>query len=139
MTTHEINTRRLGWVIIVVAILMTIQTIVSQVRLIDNARDRQDSLECLGQWAQDFATALDARTAATADTNSAQHEHDQAVDDVLLIVLDGLRDDSVDLPILKAGLEKFQRADQNLDQARRDNLQTRRDNPYPDPPSTCVD
>lgn len=139
------NLKRIGVrdVIFVVMVLVMIWAAVQSQRtsaeLTHQAKARQESLRCLSTWAEKFATALDART--NASTATQQGAHDQAIDDVQLAVLAAIKSgkDPAHDANLAAKLDAFKDAKAALDDARAKNKLTTAKNPYPDPPSHCME
>lgn len=128
-----------GWILILLAVVFVAQGVFTQVRAQGEQAERAAELRCLSVWAEDFSVAIDARTASTSATNTAQYRHDQAIDDVLLHVLAGLENTAeVNDASLRRVLADFRRADRQLDRARRANERVRSANQFPNPPSVCI-
>lgn len=95
--------------------------------------------ECLGKWATQFSTALDARTSRTPQVTSAREEMDDAAAEVFRLVppvLDpGAGPD--DVVALNRALERHREAYNAVAAALQEQGEASAAYPYPDPPNIC--
>lgn len=126
------------WVLIAVAVLLVlaIQMFLAQRDNAERARDQRETMQCIADWADDFAQALDKRTGASGKTAQAARNRDNALDNLLVRAVTEPPPDRAELePLIDnylAARRTYLRQAERQEKVR-DRVQ------YPDPPNYCTE
>lgn len=132
---------RLTWVIVGVLVILFAQMAYAQWQTEQTSRERATSIRCLSEWSVDFANALDARTSRSSTTTQARDEMDAAIADVFNATRTVLGSNAsrADLDALNAALERHRKAYAAVSKAVEAQTDATQNNPYPPPPSGCIE
>lgn len=138
-TTKE-TPRWLGWVVIVLAVIVCIQTAISQHNQHEESAKRAATVRCLSDWATHFQNALDARTGASTATTKLRAQFDAAAAQVFAAVPPVLEPTPApgSARNLQRKLSAYADAYRAVQHASKDQRDAATDHPYPDPPARCV-